>query len=265
MAACPKCEAPCADDAQFCAKCGAVVGPDAGALERLIDERARQIVAEEKAQERDEKERVEREEQRKRERENLVTQLADARKALDDNKAEPDGILGACLKSTKRVLVTAAIAGVFPGVFVHLFLLPAFGRSPASYVCPQVCNVCTAPARTFSWNYKGSWHSENGQMGFAFVCTNPVIDIEKLTVTDLWDDKTNADLQPFMLNSLAVFLAEYAVLVPISVLVLGPYFGIRRRRRALAQTRPLEEALARAQQRLDAFDKPAAESAEPYR
>jgi hypothetical protein len=265
VAACPKCSASCADDAQFCAKCGAVVGADAGALERLIDERARQIVAEEKDRERAEEQRAAEEDQKRRQRENARDQRDDAKKELDANRAEPVGIFGACLASMRRVLITAAIFGVFPGILLHTFLIPAFGTSPAGVVCPAVCDGCTAPAKTFSWNYKGSWHSENGQMGYAFVCTNPKIDVAKLTESDIWDSHTNDALQPYMLNSFAVWFVEYALLLPIAVLVLGPFFGVRRRKRTLDKRRPLEEALARAQARLDALEAKPPEPTEPYR
>jgi hypothetical protein len=264
MAACPKCEAPCTDDAHFCAKCGAVVGADAGALERLIDERARQIVADEKERERAANQRVAEEERRRRDRDALVKQVESAKTELEANQREPVTVIGACLRSMRNVLITAAIIGFFPGVLLHTFLIPAFGTSPAGVACPLVCDGCKSPARTFSWNYKGSWQSNNGRMGYAFVCSNAKIDVQTLTESDMFDSNTNDALQPYMLNSFAVWMVEYVVLVPCAPLLFGPFFGFKRRRRALDQARPLEDALARAREKLAAFDhKP--EPTEPYR
>lgn len=238
-------------------------------MERLIDERARAIVEEEKAA-RAREETAAREESARRERKAALTQRVDAtRKALEANRSQPTTVVGSCLRSARNVALVSLALGLFPGVgmMFHLFLFPAFGVSPAAVVCPLVCDECSAAARTFSWNFKGSWHSENGRMGYAFVCANPRYDIDRLELSQVaGNTPTNAALQPYMLSSFLSWMAEVAVSVPCLALLFGPPFGLRRRGRLLGERPKLEEALASAEAELKAFEKHVPDAADsPYR
>jgi hypothetical protein len=268
MIHCTKCGAEAPEAATFCARCGAAMG-GAGehALEQLIDERAKAIVAAERALEAKTEADAVQEREREQRRSELEADAASARKALAENAAEPATVVGSVARSMRRVAWLALGIGLFPGIglMIHLFLIPAFGSSPAGVVCPLVCDGCSPSARTFSWNFRGSYHSENGRMGYAFVCKNPKIDVDRLSVSDIWNRKTNEELQPYMLSSFLSWMCEVLVCCAFATLALGPIFGVRRRRRILAARPGLEAWLARAEAALRAFDGPQVEPEGPYR
>jgi hypothetical protein len=231
---------------------------DQDELERLIDERARAIVEKEKAerlllaQEAAEKERAELDEE---ERRFVVLQ--------QKNASQPRTLAGSWLLSARAGIVTAFFFCIFPGLLLHMFLFGAIGRSPAALACPYVCEGCTAHARVFSWNYEGNWHRQNGQMGYAFICANPVVDIDKLTEWDVVsDDALNARLQPFMMSSVSSWGIEFVLLFPLGVLAAP--LGTRRLRRTLEEEesikRKLESIAERRRKLLEKLDSDA-----PYR
>ena len=113
----------------------------------------------------------------------------------------------------------------------------------APLVCPWVCDGCRAPARVWDWDFEGSWHTQNGQMGYAFVCTNPSIDIERLSSDDV-ESRLNEELQPYMLNGFAVFFLEGAMLAPPLCLAWLLLSARGRRGRLEAEERRLEALLA---------------------
>lgn len=257
MTSCLQCGATCADDAAFCAACGSPLkGAAAAAIERMIDARARAVVQEEN----DARARAEAASRRDAANEAEVARLSDrasaAREALAQNLAESASWLGSCLVSVKRVATIALIVGLFPGCgfVIHTALLPAFHVTPAGIVCPLVCSGCSASARTIGWNFKNlSWHSENGRMGYAFMCRNPTIDVEPLTRSDVdRDSALNRALQPYMLSSFVAWMLEVAITVPLIALALGPIYAVRRRRRVLAERPGLQAALADAEAALQA-------------
>ncbi len=188
----------------------------------------------------------------------LNKRVVHLRNALETNRSEQATLFECCVASMKRVAKWSLALALFPGfgLMIHMFLIPAIGRSPAGVVCPLVCSSCTSPARTYSWSYSGSWRSGNGTMGYAFICTNPEIDtadLDKMAIIR----SLNARLQPYMLNSFVVWMTETAVCVPLITLVLGALFGVRRRRRILDQKPQLEQLetnLASAEAALRAFD-----------
>ena len=272
MSACPSCRAPAAPDAAFCARCGNPLLSAAGdlpAIERLIDQRARAILQEEK----DEAARQQRLAAQNAEhaamRQSLQTQVTAARTALDESIREPSTALGSIQRSIRAVALVVFGIAVFPGsgLPIHIFLVPLSGTSPAAVVCPLVCDGCSASARTFSWNFEGSWESMNGRMGYAFICKNRQIDIDPLNESDIaGDTPMNVALQPYMLSSFLVWIVETIVCVPVLALLLGPYFGLRRRARALARRPQLQAAFDKAEADLRAFDGPdAGQDARPYR
>lgn len=272
MSACPACHAPAAPDAAFCARCGnPLLAPagDVAPIERLIDERARAIVQEERdalaRQQREAAQQAERQSMRQ----SLQARVDLARKALTDNTSEPASALGSIQRSIKRVAMVVLAVALFPGsgLPIHIFLIPLTGTSPAAVACPLVCDGCSASARTWSWNFEGSCESMNGRMGYAFVCKNPHIDIAPLTENDVaGDTPINVALQPYMLSSFLVWIIETLVCVPFFAFVLGPLFGLRRRARVFAQRPSLQAQLEQAEAALRAFDGTDAPQGErPYR
>lgn len=217
-------------------------------MERLIEERVEAAVARRESEKDAQAARAAR-------RAELANGVEQARKALAASRSEPKTALGSCARWIRRIAVGALGFGLFPGtgLMVHLFLIPLFGHSPGGVVCPWVCDGCTRSARVFSWNFRGNWHTKNGQMGYAFVCAHPTLDIESLTVNDVSRTR-NEELQPYMLSSLLSWMAEVAVCVPVLALVLGPIVGLRRRRRARLEEPELERALAASEHALARFD-----------
>jgi hypothetical protein len=258
MIACPMCGVRYERASRACANCGAplpgwdgVEVPAAGEpdLDRIVDERARMIVQYERDAE---AERLRREAQR----DQLQKEVARARALRDGNLREPPTALGSIARSIRRIALATLIFGLFPGtgLMVHMFLFPLLGVSPAAPVCPLVCDGCSPWARTFFRNYEGDWQEKNGRMGYAFVCENPRIPIDDLGTNDVEDDPMNTKLQPYMLNSFTVWMAEVAICVPALALLFGPIGGLRRRARVLRERGQREADLAEAEKRLRVFE-----------
>jgi hypothetical protein len=253
---------------RLCANCGAPLpgwsgdGPGDGVevvaatgLDELIDQRARAILDRERAAEAERARRAADHARLAAARTQLEQACKEARKRRDDNLREPRTVFGSAFVSMIVVAVFTLVVGLFPGtgLMAHLFLVPVVGFSPAGLACPAVCDGCSPWARAFSWNFKGDYQENNGRMGYAFVCANPAIDVDQLRASDIPHDPLNTRLQPYMLSSVVVWLLEVAVCVPGLALLLGPIFGLRRRRRVFRERAQREADLVQADAALRDF------------
>ena len=236
MTTCPKCNESSADGVAACEHCGALLP---GALERMIDERAHAIVAQEKATnglivERAVKKATDRRAGRK-----LDEELQAASAAYDKNMSEPATMAGSVLRSVVVVAIVTFVVGVLPfgGGLAHDFLYPAIGFTPSSVLCPYVCNGCEASA-----------HVVRSGKSNAFLCKNPAIDVTKVSFNDVGDDR----LKPYVLSGhgpdahigwFTGCVLDALIVTPFVALLLGPLLGLRRRRRRLAERADLKNKL----------------------
>ena len=235
MAVCPKCKEPSAEGVVTCAKCGTLL-PDA--LERMIDERAHAIVAQEKATTALVEERAAHEASDKRDREALDAELKAASAAYDENMSEPATLAGSVFRSIVVVAVIAFVLGLMPfaGGMVHNFLYPAIGFTPSSVLCSHLCDGCEASAHVVR-SHSGKSH--------VFLCKNKTIDVTKVTYYDVGQYR----LQPYVLSGDAAqthlgwftgCVIDALIVSPCLALLLGPILGMRRRTRRLAERADLK-------------------------
>ncbi len=208
--------------ATFCNACGRPVDADRDgipdALGNMIAAKARAIVAEERRAE----EEREADAQRQGELTNLVAEASKVELELAANARLPRTWLGSVAHGI-RVITFSVLAGwLIFGVPLHLFVFGLIGRSPAGLLCPLQCDGCEAPGRVFASNYKGSWQSNKGRMGYALVCHHEAHDIETLTYFDVRSDPLNTELQPYIIHGITTFFAEGLILA----VTLGVGFGV---------------------------------------
>jgi len=227
---CVQCHQPLPMTATFCNQCGRAVDADKDgvpdAIGRLIEAKARAIVAEEQSI-RDE---VAEREKAAATLKKLDEDHAQLQKQLEMNARLPRSFAGALFHVSFVTTIGVAMLWLVLGVLVHLFLFAVIDVSPAGLVlCPSHCEGCSGPGRVYAWHYKGPWRSENGRMGYALVCHNREIDIDKLSYEEVRGDK-NVALQPYMISGVGAFFVEGLVLAPSIGLLVGIWLAGSRRR-----------------------------------
>lgn len=245
--------------ATFCNACGRPVDADRDgvpdALNKLIEERAVQAV------ERREQERAAAKEHQER-LTRLTAETAAVELALKQNEVLPRSWFGAF-----RHLSAVIGIGVFmlwlPFGFLFHFIFGGIGVSPAGPVlCPSHCDTCEGPGRAFAWNYKGSWQSNKGRMGYALVCHNKEINIDKLDWTEVRSEPLNTQLQPYMIHGVVAYFSEGLVLAPVIGITLGLALAGKKRVRYDAERVELLEKQRRlAEERASLTNGPVAEVA----
>jgi len=222
--------------------------PLPGALERLIDERAHAILAQEKAanalledQARQEAAAQRAREAAQRAREELQAQLKTASAAYAENMTEPATFIGSVLRSMVVILIATFVLGLLPfvGGITSGFLFPAIGFTPSSVVCPYLCTGCKASARVV--------RSHSGQ-GHTFLCKNDTVDVNTVSYYDVGEDR----LKPYILSGdgpnphfewFTGCVVDALVVAPFMAVLFGPLAGVRRRRRRLAERPDLKAKL----------------------
>jgi len=248
--ACVQCSKPLAADAAFCAACGRPTDADKDgvpdALDKLIEAKAKGILAAERQAEADEHaKKALADEILKLERSDLT--LSDQ---LKRNEAIPRNWARLFVDTVMTTFVIAAFAWATVGWLAHLVVFPLVSYSPAGWVaCPMQCDTCQGPGRTFAWNFKGSWKSAKGQMGYALVCHNPSYDADKLEWTEVRSTK-NAVLQPYMVSSIVSYGVEGVMICSSTALYWGIARTGKRRRRLDEKRAALERARAEGRARL---------------
>ena len=228
--ACVQCRQPLPITATFCNSCGRPVDADKDgvpdALGNMIEAKARAIVAEEK---RDREASLARDVAH-RELEELTREDSALQVQLAENARLPRSWFGALFHTAIMTLVIGTMFWLVLGLPLHMWLFSILDVSPAGLVlCGSHCDTCSGPGRVYSWNFKGSWHEKNGQMGYALVCHNREIDVDKLTASDIRGSALNDRLQPYMISGVTAYAVEGLVLIPSTALVLGVVLAARRR------------------------------------
>lgn len=184
-----------------CPSCGRPVDADGNGLPDALDQRvqaaAQKAVADERAKEHARKEADERDKRRR---------IDEA--LLKANVAVPRtwGGLAAHRFMTTFVVMLFVMSTVG---FLPRMLLAAGGISLSGpLLCTVQCPDCRAPGRAFSWNYRGSCQENKGRMGTAYVCHNPVADVDRLQWTDVRSDPLNTALQPYIVHAFWIFVGD---------------------------------------------------------
>lgn len=238
--ACVGCGADLAANATFCNQCGRPVDADhdgvPDGLGRLIEAKAREIVADERRKEQAEKDR----QLELAELQAMTVREAAIEVNLRDNVATPRAAIPLFLHIL-RWWAVAIFALWIPFGFAPHAILSLVGYSPAGVVlCPLQCPECSGPGRSFMSNYKGSWHSEKGRMGQALLCHNPKYDADKLDYPKIRGE-LNDELQPYLVHGFLVYFVEGAMFAG-GIGLLGALLRTSKKRRSLDEERTTLEA-----------------------
>ena len=242
---CVQCKAPITLDMTFCAACGRPVDADRNglpdALDRKVQEAAKKAVVDERAAQ-DERDRE------GKERAQIHKKLELLASNLKSNRECPRSFVGFAIERMKTTFLAMCAAWVILGVPVH-FISGALGFAISGpLVCAVQCAECHGTGRVFVWNYRGSWHSEKGRMGYALVCDNPRYDVSRLTWSDVRSEENNAALQPYMVHGFIAYLADGIVVAVLMAL----YVGLFRTHKALARLDPELKQMEREESELRA-------------
>ncbi len=237
---CTACGAAIALDRPACAACGAPIDADGDgvpdALAKMIEDKARALIAEEKKRESDEAAATARAEAARVARELKRTdeaRLARMRDALQENSGKPrpvwhlDGPL---------TLTLACVALLIGGVLFPACLEPMAGRSlvAAQVFCPGVCAGCRGPGRVFTWHESGGSYEGNVSTQ---LCHNATVDIDRITWMDV-TSRQDSDLAPYRLTLWSSVPLDAAI-VFLVLLAVGPFWFGRMRTRSLGEERRL--------------------------
>lgn len=228
---CVQCQTLLPMTATFCNSCGRPVDADKDgvpdALGNMIEQKARAIVEQKEKQKEDAAARAAADAALKK----LDAETALLQKQLETNERLPRSWFGAFANISLFSTIMFGIFWLSLGTLVHLFLFAAFDWSPAGPIlCPSHCDTCDGPGRVFAYNYKGPWHSENGRMGYAFVCHNKEVAIDALTANDVRSNPLNTKLQPYMISGFAVYAVEGLILAPSIGILAGLSLAQKRRK-----------------------------------
>jgi hypothetical protein len=219
---CVRCGGPIELSKKHCAHCGVPLDADQNgvpdAIEQLIEDKARAIVAADRAREQHElqaqRERKEREQREQREREErtqreqyererhdrLLGELSYARQTLETTRRTPRRIWAL----SRGGVVAIALLALMLGVPFSCVAQGISGRSLAGEVlCSRVCEGCSAPARVFSWTRtRDGNRSEHSRT----LCSHPSVDLQQLTTAQVSDEpRYDAIELPRWLETLVAF------------------------------------------------------------
>lgn len=199
---CPRCGASLDASNATCPSCGAAV------LDVIVAAKVQEALAKQASDQQRAEEESEKATQRK-----LLTSL------VEMNARVPRSPVQAAGPMFLRWLGALSVGWLLFGVLVHFFVFGLVGRSPAGLACPLLCDGCKGPGRVFSWDYEGSWESAKGQMGYAFLCQAPGVDVDQLGWYEL-SSARNAELQPFLVNGFLTWAIEGVLLVLVAAVVI---------------------------------------------
>jgi len=148
-----------------------------------------------------------------------------------------------------RLLLLLVLSVGIGGVLVtHIVEAIVLDRSlvAASLFCPGRCQGCSGPGRIFTWHVKSTNYEGNVSVQ---LCTNPQIDISRLSKLDVVHPK--ADLEPYQLSLWTSFLCNSVLAFAILILIGPLLFAWLRQRSLDSDRRRLERMVARLQARIE--------------
>lgn len=215
--------------AAHCPACRRPVDADGNGLPDALDQRikaaAQQAVADERAQV---------QAQQTKETQARKRRLDEAR--LQDNLATPRTWTALALRRARDTFLMMLFVMAVLGMPMRMILASAGVGLSGPLWCLAQCADCSAPGRAFAWNYRGSCQENKGRMGYAYVCTNPRVDVSTLNWTDVRSTPLNDILQPYMVHGGLTLLGD--VLLGSALVALArALFGTSARLRALDEER----------------------------
>jgi hypothetical protein len=154
--------------------------------------------------------------------------LERARAQLVETDAAPRPLWYMSVASALLLFAVSALGG---GIIAPACIEPiALDRSIAAgeLLCPSVCDGCRGPGRVFTWHESGGSYEGNVSTQ---LCHNPHVDIDQLTWMNVTGREDN-DLKPYRLTLWTSVPIDFGILFA-SLLVVGPFWGGRIRRRSL--------------------------------
>lgn len=226
---CLKCRAPIDLGAKSCAGCGAPLDADGDGvpdvLAKMVEDKARGLLAAERAAAAAEAERKAAEERAVL----SAKELAQDRRTLVELRELREAH---ALKKPKVWHSNAAITFLFGviaivlgGVLFPACVEPMAGRTVLAgpLFCSSVCASCRGPGRVFTWHTSGGGYEGNVS---AQLCHNDAIDVEKLTWQDVNDDD-DPKVKPYRLSMWASvpldFVLVFALLSIFAPFLLGRF------------------------------------------
>jgi hypothetical protein len=255
---CPRCNAPLDLSKPACTSCGLPVDEVFG---KMIEDKARALLAAEKQREKDDAAEASR--------------LA-AQRGVEEQRAKDERLLQSLYamqetsaRTPRRVwhlskawfVFFAIVAAIIGGVCFPACIEPWSGHSMVAgrLFCPSVCPTCHGPGRVFSWHETtGSGDTDVATQ----VCHNGTIDIDALTWSDV-TSRQDGDLKPYRLTLWTSAPVDFAILFVLLIL-FGPFFAARMHNKTLERQRRLaEEGIDRLSAKLNIA--PRAPPDAPYR
>jgi hypothetical protein len=255
---CPHCGKVVDAGDAHCRHCGGALGTSsAGALDALVEQKARAILAEQRAAEQQQAE----EARRRLEAAEGLRRANEAREAAEKERRDSESTLQWArtrrdeVRKTPRRFVTfhrsmlpvALLVAIVVGLPVGC-IGECVGKRPmwGSTLCPGVCSDCRGPGVIETWHSSGSG-GDSDHMGAYCHNDHVNVDTQEFWLTAVGDKAEDIELPWWKRNGLTV------ALVAGLVLVLLPFLAARWRRRSLdAEAQMLEARIARLEGQLGA-------------
>ncbi|MEO6575268.1 MAG: hypothetical protein ABIP89_15590 [Polyangiaceae bacterium] len=232
---CLRCRAPVDLSARACSACGTLLDADGDGvpdvLAQMVEDKARALLASERAREIEETAATAARAERAAAAELARVTLANDRASLEDYR---ERLAANRAKGRGRWYVDRSLVSVMAvaALLVGVGLLPACGEPvvlgqsllAGRLLCPEVCPGCRGPGRVFTWQ-------ENESDVATQLCHNDVVDIDRLRWADV-DGGQDKELKPFRLSLWTSVPIDFA-LVFVGLFAVLPFFAARVRKRRL--------------------------------
>jgi hypothetical protein len=205
-------------------------------LALLVEEKARQVVAEQRSHDAKEAEAAKQARVDRAMRQELDTaraSLSEMEQKLARARAERPPYAS----FSKGVGVLAVLLGlIVGGISFPACIEPMAGRSlvAGTLFCPSVCDGCHGPGRIFTWHETVNGNDENPSVQ---LCHNPHVDLNAITTSDVVA-RVEKDLAPYTLTLWSSVPVD-APLGVLEMLVVLPLVAAWFRRRGVARERVL--------------------------
>lgn len=227
MLQCLNCKAKITLDTETCAACGTKIDADGNgvpdALEKMVEEKARALIASEKQREANDQAQTRRDEEasaKAKERKEDETELEWLKLKQKEDENEPRR---SWYLSKGWAIFFAACALVIGGIIFPACAEPISGRSfiAGKVFCPGVCPTCRGPGRIFTWHETSASYEGNVSRQ---LCHNDVVDIDKMQ----WTDSDKEEYAAYRLTLWSSVPVDWALVFGVFG-VFGPFLVARMR------------------------------------
>ncbi|WP_437913821.1 hypothetical protein WME73_46535 [Sorangium sp. So ce302] len=208
-------------------------------LAKMIEDKAREVVAMEKRREEEAVREAARAQAEKAAGEERIADESRLARLRDRHDASLGTVPTMWYASRVVLVLFALLAALIGGCMFPACVEPMIGRSimAASVFCPSVCQGCRGPGRVFTWHESGTWAEADVSVE---LCHNRAVDIDRLTWSDV-SHREDQDLAPYRLTRWASVPVDVG-LVLLVLLLAGPFVAAALRTRELERKRSAWEA-----------------------